>query len=42
MDKENQNIAQKDYSLPHTKKHTLVIDSDDSENEYKPRWYCKN
>ena len=42
MGKENQNIAQKDRSLQQIKKHTLVVDSDNSEDEYKPRWYCKS
>jgi hypothetical protein len=42
LTEEKQDIAQKDQSLPQTKRQTLVTDRDDSEDEYKPRWYCKS
>jgi hypothetical protein len=42
MDKENQDIAPTDQSLPQTKRQALELDNDDSEDEYKSRWYCKS
>jgi hypothetical protein len=35
-------LLKKIYSLPQTKRQTLVMDSDDSEDEYKPKWYGKS
>jgi len=36
MDKENQKVAQRDHSPPQKKRRILVLDSEDSEDEYKP------
>jgi hypothetical protein len=34
--KENQDTAQDDQSLPQMKRQSSVLDSEDSEDEYKP------
>lgn len=41
MDKENQDVAQDDQSPQQKKRRILVLDSEDSEDEYKPSKWCK-
>jgi hypothetical protein len=41
MDKENQEVAQEDQSPPQKKRRILILDSEDSEDEYKPSKQCK-
>jgi len=36
VDKENQDVAQDDQSPQQKKRRILVLDSEDSEDEYKP------
>lgn len=41
MDKENQDVALDDQSPQQKKRRILVLDSEDSEDEYKPSKWCK-
>ena len=41
VDKENQDVAQDDQSPQQKKRRILVLDSEDSEDEYKPSKWCK-
>jgi len=41
VDKENQDVAQDDQSPQQKKRRILVLDSEDSEDEYKPSEWCK-
>jgi hypothetical protein len=36
LDKGNKGIAQEDESIPQKRRRILVLDSEDSEDEYKP------
>jgi hypothetical protein len=40
-DKENHDVAQEDESPPEKRRRILVLDSEDSEDEYKPSKSCR-